>query len=51
MEPLVELCSAKVVCKELQQSYVGWIALVKCNDAVQANDPSADANTGAAQNT
>ena len=28
MELVVELCSAKVACKELQQGAVGWIVLV-----------------------
>ena len=32
MEPVVELCSAKVVCKELQWGAVGWIVLVEYND-------------------
>ena len=49
MKPAVEFCSAKVACKELQWGALGWIALVKCSNAVQANCASAD--TRAVQNT
>ena len=49
MKPEVEFCSAKVACKELQWGALGWIALVKCSNAVQANCASAD--TRAMQNT
>ena len=37
MEPIVELCSAKVACKGLKWDAVGWIALVKYIDTAQAN--------------
>ena len=49
MEPVVELCSAKLACKQLQRGTVGWITLVKYSDSAQANCPSDDA--GSAQNT
>ena len=48
MGPVVELCSTKVACKELQQGTTGWILPAKCSDAVQANCASDDA--GAVQN-
>ena len=49
MDPVVDLCSAKVACKELQWDTIGWIALVQCSNAAQVNCASADA--GAVQNT
>ena len=49
IETVVELSSAKVACKELQLSFVGWIAPVKYSNAAQANCASSDA--GAMQNT
>ena len=43
IKPVVELFSAKVACKDLQWVAVGWIVLVKCSNAAQANYASADA--------
>ena len=49
MEPVVELNRAKDARKELQLGAVGWIALVMCSNAAQAN--YASANPGAAPKT
>ena len=44
MEPVVELHSSRVACKELLLGAIGWIVLVKCSNAAQSNYASADAS-------